>query len=416
MPRSPALTLTAASCLFPLLAAGWCRGADWPQVLGPTRNGIAAMEERLADRWPASGPALIWERPVGSGFAGVAVGQERVILFHREGDAEVVESLDARTRQPLWKDAWPTRFMPQFGATDGPLCVPTIQDGKVVLYGAQGVLACYDLATGKRLWLHETHREFDAAEGYFGAGSSPLIESGRVIVNVGGRDQKASLVAFALEGGEVLWKAVADDASYSSPVAATVGGSRTVIALTRLKCVALDPATGAVQFEFPFGKRGPTVTAANPLVVGGHLFLTASYGIGSVWARLEKQNAKEVWSSTEVLASQYTTCVEHEGLLYGVDGRQDIPPADLKCFDPRTQTVRWTQPNFGYATLIKADGKLVIQKTDGTLVLAALRPDKYQSLASSRVLSGTVRALPALAGGRLYVRNENRLKCLDLAP
>ena len=112
---------------------------------------------------------------------------------------------------------------------------------------------------------------------FFGAGSSPLIDVGKVIVIVGGeREAEAAVVAFHLTSGETAWHPVADEASYSSPVVATVDGTRHLIALTRLKCVSLDPEDGGVRFEFPYGQRGPTVTAANPLVVDGNLFVSAS--------------------------------------------------------------------------------------------------------------------------------------------
>jgi outer membrane protein assembly factor BamB len=147
------------------------------------------------------------------------------------------------------------------------------------------------------------------------------------------------------------------------------------------------------------------------LIVKEQLFLSASYGIG---ARLVNFKGDTVWDSNDLMSSQYTTCIEHQGLLYGVDGRQDIPPANLKCFDPVTQKVLWTKDGFGYATLIKADGKLLIVKTDGELVLAALNSSKYQELARTRLFNDTVRALPALANGRLYVRDGRTLKCVDL--
>ncbi|MBL8849379.1 MAG: PQQ-binding-like beta-propeller repeat protein, partial [Planctomycetaceae bacterium] len=251
-------------------------------------------------------------------------------------------------------------------------------------------------------------------ENLFGAGSSPLIDGGKVIATVGGRTQKAGVVAFELATGHVLWKAVADGSSYSSPVMATIGGKQRVIALTRLKCVVLDPHNGDVLAEFPYGLRGPTVTAANPIVIRDQLFLSASYGIGARLVNLAGAQPEELWDGNDLMSSQYTTCIEHDGLLYGVDGRQDIPPATLKCFDPVTQKVIWSEEDFGYATLIKADGKLLIMTTDGELVLAALGGDTFQPLKRTRLFNDTVRALPALSNGKLYVRDTGTLKCVNL--
>lgn len=405
-------------CLLVLLAilpVVPLQAGDWPQILGPNRNGIADKDEHLTDSWPAGGPAEVWQRPVGRGFAAPAVSGDTVIVFDRDGDEERVQALSAATGRPVWEKRYPSDFQPQYGRDDGPMGSPAISDGRVVTFGAQGILSCYDLASGELAWQRDTHQDFGAREGFFGAGSSPLIEDGKVIVIVGGeREAEAAVVAFDLATGDTVWHAVADGPSYSSPVAATIDGTRHLIALTHLKCVSLNPQDGSVRFEFPYGLRGPTVTAANPLVLDGHLFLSASYGIGAVYAEIAADGVSEVWSGDDVMSSQYTTCIEHEGLLYGIDGRQDIPPADLKCFDPKTREVKWSEPSFGYASLVAADGKLLIAKSDGELVLAELNSTAFRPLAQAQIFDDTVRALPALAGGRLYLRDTRTLKCLEV--
>jgi hypothetical protein len=133
-----------------------------------------------------------------------------------------------------------------------------------------------------------------------------------------------------------------------------------------------------------------------------------------VLAKIKPDSADVLWQDPDIMASQYATCVEHEGNLYGIEGRQDGPPGDLRCFDSRARKVLWTQPSFGYATLIKAGGKLLILTTEGTLVLAAVNPHKYEELARQQIGTGTVRALPALADGLLYVRDSKSLRCFDL--
>ncbi|MFO1094992.1 MAG: PQQ-binding-like beta-propeller repeat protein [Planctomycetaceae bacterium] len=390
---------------------------DWPQILGPHRNGIAGDDEKLADRWPAGGPPVVWSLPVGQGFAGPAVVGDRVLVFDRRDSEERLFSVQTSDGGEQWMQAWPTSFVPLYGRDDGPMCVPAVADGAVVALGAEGQLSCFDLATGKVRWRHDTKTEFDPLEGYFGAGSSPLIDGGTVYVIVGGRSQKAGIVAFDLVTGDVRWKAVEDGASYSSPVIAAVGGKPRLVALTRFKCSVLDPASGTVDFEFPYGVRSPSVTAANPLMIGDAFFLSASYGIG---ARLVGFDGVQRWESNDLMSSQYTTCVAHDGLLYGIDGRQDIPPATLRCFDPITQNVVWSKENFGYATLIKADGKLLIMKTNGEFVLAQVGGDAYRELARTRLFADAnernnpVRALPALSNGRFYARDSRTLKCVDL--
>jgi outer membrane protein assembly factor BamB len=421
--RGDRLTLAAAIVALMVTPLPVSAG-DWPQILGPLRNGVAANDERLADRWPAAGPRTVWRRPVGAGSAGVAVVGDRVFLFHRVDGREVLESLDAATGATQWNDGHPTTFVPQVGGGDGPLCVPVVHQGRVVVFGAQGVLVGVDATTGRRLWSRDTHRDFGAPEGYFGAGSTPLVSGDRVVVNVGGAKRDAGIAAFALATGETLWAATSEPASYSAPIAVRVENADQVLMVTRYACLLVDPATGDVRWRFPFGQRGPTVNAASPVVFGdGHLLVTASYGIGTIYAAFDAAAAAAtpVWQGADSLATQYATPIEVDGHLYAIDGRDDVPPADFKCIDRRTGRVVWSEPGFGYGTLLLADGKLLVAKTDGELVLVRPDPRGIEVLARSRPFAatpggGALRALPAIAAGRLYVRDDRTLVCLDLSP
>ena len=205
------------------LACATADAGDWPQILGPSRSGIAAKDEKLASVWRGA-PKNVWERRVGSGYAGPVIQGDRLILFHRVGGDEVVECLEARTSRTVWQQKYPTTFHPQVGGGDGPLCTPTIQGDRVVTYGAQGVLSCFDLKTGKPLWSRETHKEFQAQEGYFGAGSSPLVVGSTVVVNVGGARANAGVVGFDLETGKTKWQQTAEQAGQRPPMPQVVKG------------------------------------------------------------------------------------------------------------------------------------------------------------------------------------------------
>lgn len=413
-----------ASCVMfvVVVAAGInAAGGEWPQILGPNRNG-AAMEEALADSWPKGGPKSVWQREVGSGFAGVAVASGKCVLFHRLNDSERVEAMDAATGDVLWKLDFPATYSPSYTRDDGPRCVPVIHRGRVYLSGAAGNLYCVDLEKGTKLWSRNPFKDYNSGrpwrgeppDGYFGLGSTPLVEGDRLIVNVGGDEKKAGVVAFELDTGKTAWAATSERASYSSPVATTVDGVRHVFVISRLNCVSLDPKDGTVRAEIPFGKRGPTVNGACPVVVGDHLFLTSSYGVGAVFAKVGKSSLTAEWESDDVLSSQYATPIEHEGALYGLHGRQDIGIAELRCIDPVTQKIHWSKENFGYGSPIKADGKLIVLTTKGGLVLVSLTKEGYRELARTNLLNSTTQALPALADGRLYARDEGTLKCVDL--
>lgn len=395
-----------ALCITPL------RAGDWPQILGPQRNGIAENES-LATSWPKSGPKRIWEYPVGSGYSGVAVSQNQVVAFHRVDDEEAVTAINAETGEKLWSQGYPSTYRPQIEDSDGPRSVPVIAGDLVITYGAQGVLSTWDLKTGKPQWSRKTHQEFHPPESYFGAGSTPIVEGKLVLVNVGGRDG-AGIVAFDLETGKTVWQSTSDAASYSSPVAVTLGKTRHVLFLTRLQLVSVNPVDGKERFRTPFGARGPTVNAANPVLVGDSVLLTASYGIGCEFARISDDTLQIDWASDDVLSSQYTTPIVSEGLIYGVDGRQDGGPVTLKCFRPEDRKVLWSHPLKQYATLIAADGKLLVQQTDGTLRMAKLSPEKYEELAVATLAKSQTRALPAIANGCYFLRDRSTLRCYDL--
>jgi outer membrane protein assembly factor BamB len=384
---------------------------DWPQLLGPERNGVY-RGVALADTWGSQGPRVVWRKQVGAGFAGPAVVQGHVIVFHRVGNEEVVESLDAQTGTTQWRYAYPTAYRDDFGFDEGPRAVPVVSGGVVYTYGAEGQLHAIDLAKGTRIWSEDAMRRFKVPKGFFGAAGSPLVEEGRVLANVGGPE--AGIVAFEAKSGKMLWTATSDQASYSSPVGATIGGRRLAIFLTRAGLVGLDPATGRVQFQRPWRARiAASVNAATPLVIGDLLFISAEYGPGAGLFRIEGSMLAELWSSNDVLTNHYATSVHHAGYLYGFHGRQEFGQS-FRAVELRTGKVRWNQDRFLAGTVTLAGDRLVILRERGELVLAPASPEAFKPLARAQILPGTVRAYPALSDGFLYARNENTLIRLDL--
>ena len=149
---------------------------------------------------------------------------------------------------------WATAYRDDFGFDEGPRAAPTIAQGRIYTFGAEGALHCLDLATGKKIWSLDTHRQFQVAKGYFGAACSPLVEGDRVLMNVGG-PSGAGVAAFDAATGKVLWTATSDEAGYSAPVAVTIGGLRHALFFTRNGLVDIDPATGKTRCEFPWRSR-----------------------------------------------------------------------------------------------------------------------------------------------------------------
>ena len=384
---------------------------DWPQFLGPDRNGTYTGPP-LSDTWGPSGPKVVWRKQVGQGFAGPAVVHGQVLLFHRVANEEVLESLDAKTGTSIWRYAYPTTYRDDFGFDEGPRAVPVVANGLVYTFGAQGQLHAVDLNKGTRVWSDDTMKRFNVPKAFFGAGGSPLVEGDRVIANIGG--DAAGIVAFDAKTGSVLWKATDDDASYSSGVAATIGGKRTAVFLTRDSLTGLDPATGTIQFQRRWRARvAASVNAATPLVIGDLIFVSAEYGPGAGVLRVEGGKLVDVWTSDDTLSNHYATSVYRDGYLYGYHGRQEYGPS-FRAVEFKTGTVKWSEDQFRAGSVLLAGDKLLIIREAGEMVLAPASPQAFHPIARAKILNGVVRPYPALADGFLYVRNENSLICLDL--
>jgi outer membrane protein assembly factor BamB len=408
--RLPAAILALGMVVAQSLIAA--TAADWPQFLGPQRNGSYSGPP-LARTWPTDGPPILWKRTVGAGFAGPAVSQERLIVFHRLGDQAVVECLEARTGKEIWKASYPTDYQDDFGFDNGPRATPSVADGRVFTFGAEGGLHCWNLTNGEALWSIDTAKEFDTRKGYFGRACSPLVWSNLVIVTVGG-PAGAGIVAFDVTNGKVRWKATDDEASYSSPTVASIHGQACLLALTREALVSLHPADGRIVFRYPWRPpMGASVTSATPLVVDDLIFLSASYGAGARLLRFQETGPDLIWSQDDVLSNHYATSVERQGFLYGWHGRQE-QGCDFRCVELKTGKMRWTQPGLRAGTVTLVQGELLLLTERGELLRLPASPDGFKTTARVQVLPSGVRAPPALANGLFYGRSENRLVCLDL--
>jgi outer membrane protein assembly factor BamB len=415
-----ALCLSVLAWLL-VSSLGASRAGDWPQILGPERNGVARTET-LSDRFPSGRLRPRFELPLGSGFAGPAVTGKTVVVFHRQDQREILEAFHADTGAQLWRTDFPAEYQGGYNPDSGPRCVPVIHAGRVYALGAGGRLHCVALENGRPMWSRELARDYEAPEGYFGIGSTPLVADDKLLVNIGGRGG-AGVVALALDTGKTIWKATDEQVSYSSPVLANLRGMPHALFLTRLSLISLDPGTGQTRFSHPFGQRGLTVTGTMPVVFDNRVFLSASYNIGAEVVEVSDEGQiRSLWKNDETLSSQYASAVFHEGHLYGSHGREDSPQrAELRCVEAATGRVRWSRPNVGMAHLILVPPKLlVLEVQSGDLALVRATPQAYTELDRREITNDVVRCLPALSEGTLYVRanqeggNRSRLFALPL--
>jgi len=411
MPKKPVL---AVALSLNLLAS--TQAADWPQFLGPSRNG-ACEGPILALDWGTNGPPMVWKTPVGHGFSGPVVAERKVILFHRRADEEQVDCLDARTGSRIWHFAYPTKYQDEFGFDDGPRATPVVSDHRVYTFGAEGSLHCLDLMTGTNLWSADLQKDFRPPNGFFGLACSPLIEGEALLLNLGAPNG-AGIVAFHKTSGKLLWKNSEDEASYSSPTAATIEARRYVVFFTRNGLVAADPVTGNIGFQYSWHSQNRmSVNAATPLVFGNTIFLSASYGTGAILLRSHDHQLEKLWSGDDLLSNHYATSVEYKGFLFGIHGRTDPgyrPSAALRCVNLNTKKVCWESDTVGAATLTRVGERLLILTEKGELIQIVATPDQFLPKSRAQIFPNLVRAFPAVADGFFYARGQDRLICLDL--
>ncbi|MFN0125847.1 MAG: PQQ-binding-like beta-propeller repeat protein [Verrucomicrobiales bacterium] len=401
--------LAAASWVF-WATATLGAAADWPQFLGPQRDG--RTEEQVTVRFGAEGPEIAWKTAVGRGLAGPSVVEGRVVLFHREGGEAVVQAWSAADGKPLWRHAAPTGYRDDFGFDDGPRSAPTLSQEKVFAYGADGRLTCLDASTGQLLWSRDLEKELESPKGWFGRACAPLVVGDRVVVQVGGRWQgkPAGVVAFEIDDGSVAWAGGEDEASYSSPIQWDFPAGPAVVCWTRRGVALFDPTSGRQLGREPFEPDiEASVSACTPIALGPDtFFLSGCYGMGArVWRVGEAFKLEPVWARSGALDCHYGTPVPHGGHLYGFHGRQE-QGQELCCVEGRSGARQWSA-RLPAGSVLLANDTLVVLTEKGELIIAPATPSGFQPSARGQILAATTRAFPALSGGLLFARDGKQL-------
>ncbi len=436
-----------------LLGCWMGSAADWPQFLGPAQDGTSA-ETGLFDRLGPEGLPILWERPVGTGYSAPSTRGDLLVLFHRQGNEEIIEGFDARAGTPRWRHAYPTRYQDPYGYNNGPRCSPILTLEHAFTLGAEGKLTCVRLKDGSRVWQRDTAADFEVPEAFFGVGSTPVLEGGRLLVMVGGQTN-SGVVAFDPATGKTLWESVGEknwsgqpmlgwpgdlkvewrrwekSASYASLRTATVHGQRIALACMRQGLVGLNPTNGTVLFSRWFRARvDDSVNAMTPMVSGNEILISSAYArSGSVLIRLDAGNTRftEPWKNTS-LEMHWSQPILVGGHLYGFSGRNE-PDASLRCVEWGTGTLKWQRderwprhggeqpPVFGRGSFLLAEGRLIALGEGGMVGLFDPSPEACRELGRWQVASLRYPcwAAPILADRRLYLRSESRLVCLDAA-
>jgi len=394
---------------FVLGLAAAVAAADWPNWLGPRRDG-SSPETGLLTTWPTDGPKLLWKAEGGDGYSSIAVAGGRAITLVQRGGKEVVLALDAVKGTELWQTPIAVAYKNMYG--NGPRSTPTIEGDAVYVTGVTGALACLNVKDGKIRWQHNLLKEFGAKNISWGLAASPTVEGRLVLAVPGGKG--AGVAAFDKKTGELIWKLGDDKAAYATPIGVGVGGTRHLIFFTAPGLLGVSPA-GKELWRVPW-KTEFDCNICTPLVIGDKIFVTSGEEVGCTLFKLKADGPPDVvWESKgpdSSMLSYWANSVFHEGHLYGFCG-EFSKRIDLRCVDMADGKVKWSKDGFGKGSVTLADGHLFITTKKGDLVLVRATPERYEEKGRVTIL-GENRTVGTIANKRLYLRDKEKILCLDI--
>lgn len=391
---------------------------DWPHLRGVNYDGVSA-DTGLADVWPAHGPTRLWSRDLGQGYSGFILAAGKLFTQRQTLGGQYLLCLDPDSGQTLWEYRYDWAWKPG-GDYPGPYATPTWHRGKVYYASPTGLVGCVDADTGRAIWSFNVREKFHAKGILFGYAATPLVEDDKVILPVGGPG--ASLVALHVDDGRTVWAVGDDSASYCPAFPFTFQGRRCVAGYLQNALVLVELATGKLLHRQSFS-AGYDERSAWPIYREPHLFLASPFRVPA--ARFELAEGptdtlacKLQWLSKE-MCNDVVSSVLHEGHLYGFDLKQLQASAHhtsrgtFKCLDWSTGKVRWASDEVGHASVIVADGKLLLLNDTGSLILARAEPASYQELARTQLFDGGMCWTPPLLWkGRLFARGPSQMICV----
>ena len=399
---TPAAGTPADSPAVPAIA--WT--TQWAGFRGARRDGRYVGGPIRTD-WSSLRP--MWRQPVGGGHASVVAAEGRAFTIEQRGGEEVAVAYDVLTGREQWTHAWKAAFIESMGGP-GPRATPAFHDGTLFVLGATGELRALDASNGKVRWRANILEDAKTGNLEWGMAASPLVV-GNTVVTVPGGGSGRSVVAYDRASGRVAWSAVDDEASYSSPVQATLAGIDQIVVVSAERVIGLSPDSGDELWAFPWPGQGGS-HAAQPVVIGDNRIFVSSGSVGA-GASLEiardgdRLTAREVWR-TNRMKNDFTTSVHHDGFIYGLDN------GILACIDAASGELKWKAGRYGNGQVLVASGHLVVTTEDGEVVLARATPAGHEELARIPALDGRTWNHPAVVDGVLLVRNGAQMAAFDL--
>ena len=380
-------------------------GANWPQWRGPNRDGVS-KETGLLKQWPADGPPLLWKASgAGRGYSSFSVANGRLYTMGLRGDREYVIAFDIANGKEAWATPHGSAFRNDRG--DGPRGTPTVDGDRIYALGGNGDLSAIEAKTGKIIWSKNVLREFGGSNIQWGISESPLVLGNKVLVNAGGRN--ASIVALNKADGTVIWKSQSDEAGYSSAIPLQVNGGTQVVFFTAQRAVGLDVNDGKLLWEYAKPSNN-VANVATPIARANRVFISSDYGTGGGVVEIKPDNKAQEIYFTKDMRNHHSSSILVGDYLYGFSS------AVLTAMKFDTGEIAWRDRSVGKGSLVYADGYLYAFSENGVVGLVEATPEGYREKGRFRIPQDSLPtwAHPVVAGGRLYLRDQDTIYAFDV--
>lgn len=405
--KSMRVMLLAVVVLFTLTIQALAQSAaEWPQWRGANRDGIS-KETGLLKQWPADGPPLLWKASgAGRGYSTFSISKGRMYTMGLRGEREFIVAFDVATGKEVWATPHGSAAY-RNDRGDGPRGTPTIDGDRIYALGGNGDLTALDAKTGKVVWSKNVLKEFGGSNIRWGISESPLVMGNKLLVNAGGPG--ASIVALNKTNGSLIWKSQSDEAGYSSGIPAQINGTTQAVFFTADRAVGLDPNDGKLLWEYARPSNN-VANVATPIARANRVFISSDYGTGGGVVEIKPDNkAEEVWF-TKDMRNHHSSSVLIGDHLYGFSS------AILMAVKFDTGEIAWRDRSVGKGSLVFADGHLYCFSENGVVGLVEATPSGYKEKGRFKIQQDSLPTWthPVVAGGRLYLRDQDTIYAYDV--
>lgn len=401
--------------MLALVSVNAIHAEDWPQFLGPQRNGISS-EKGLISTFGEKGPEVRWRTDLGVGMSGIVVAKQIAVTMYQDSQHQYVVAIHVESGNLLWKSPIAPSYTNPMG--DGPRSTPAVEGDRVYAFSGEGRLACFALKDGQEVWNTNPTQELGAKPAEYGMACSPLLTDEHVVVTIGA--QQATVIGVAKNSGQIAWKAgKGNPAGYSSPALLKTNKGVQLVAFHGAGALGLTPDAGKELWTYVY-ITDYDCNIATPISVGNSVLLSAGENHGTVLLDVPDSSngeAKEVWKTfgnRANMRNEWQTSILIDGYLYGFDNVGSAGPVThLVCLNSKDGNIVWQKKRFGKGNMIAADGKLWCSNMDGELIIVQATREKFVELDRASLI-GQTRQAPTLCNGFIYLRDNAEIISIDV--